>query len=1583
MKRRTKGYKVRWTAGIITLFLSMSIIGPTNTVISDAASYSQGTTENQQEVEKRNFSDKDILLKTKSVEGTEKKKRTSEFKADLSANENSTDDAPIEIWTREDLEAVKDNLHGNYKLMKDIDLKGEDWTPIEGAFYGTFDGNHKVIKNMQINIKSAKSRLKAGLFEQNNGDISNLGIESGSVTIRSTEKQEYSSDLWCGGIAGYQYRGTIRNCYNNADVTAKGRAVADTYQYVSASSFCQVGGIVGLDEYGTIECCYNTGKISSDAYSRYSLYSSSGVARSGGIAGTCDSGKILNCYNIGEGTSNAYAYYSSNVGSHCGGIVGLALNMTLNNCYNITKMQATSDFFETGSRAVSMYTGGVVGRDSNSKLQNCYYSRDAIGTTLVGTALSREEMEQKESYVGFDFDTCWEFNTSISQYPILQGITNASPRPGYKPVEDVNMTTPGDSGSIRLFQDTGGSIGNAPIAKIFPGDYSLKFPMIQTGVAKESMEDGTYKYKMTIGLDKNMAFGSAKAWDNLKKDFADAKKNLDRVNTLNTLMKKWGASRGSFNLTKSFKAKPDMEVAGYYEAICDENGRVISDSGGVLLSAKWSASTTNQFLAGPVPLYLELGGSLKAVGKGGLERALQDSNLSLTGTVTVSPGLSLEGGVGVSGVATVGAKGDADVAIQLVPWSKGTFHGGASITAKLIFVFDWEYSVLKVTCPIWDNTRQAKMAAFFTDEAAIKELSLTDRSYQKYTTQWKGQPASAKNSRSLARTQSEASGAAAWELQGYVLPDTIPLMKQAGDDTVLVFQSNDAQRNTQNSTKLMYSVYDGSAWSQPKALWDNGTLDTFADLEQVGEDLYVVWQKCREPLTGSDVNALSEQAAKSSEICWAKYDPEKKAFDTPQYLTNNSLPDTMPALAEDAETPTVMWVQNNKTDLTGLSGTKTIFTSQLTENQWSEPEKMGETDAYLSQLVGISQGGTEKAAYLGSPASGGLPAVYLAESGTETQIAKSEETPISGLDCGDGAITYKKDGVLEQYQIADGTLSQWKAGQSQAVGSNARIYSLNGKETLLWMTNEGDGCTFYASVKMEEGYSEPVEVYQKKKLQGNYFTAQPAKTGGWEIVLNASETANEEKTSLYFIQTESQPKVELEDVVLNENEMEDANQPFAYSVTNDSEETITQFQLTVKDGTKVLVDKTISQRILPGETVYLKDTVDLSGVKETANLTIQAMAPGQIDSEGSSREQTVQMADLEVTVEKTVLDKSVRFTATVTNTGKVVSDGDVILYGDAEGNRKIASRHFDSIAPGETASVELEYPVSSMIFQEEESAYCMVQTVTDKEEFNADNNTYYGATYLWELPEDNFQIAGFTLSGAEGTYTYTGKAIRPAVTVKGLTAGKDYTVSYRNNVNAGTAQVVVTGIGRYHGTMVKKFTIRKASQTVAGKSYTKTYGNKAFSLGAKAKTKLSYTSSNTKVATVNSAGKVTLKGPGKATITITAAATANYNAASKNVTITVKPKKVAGLKVKKGKKRMTVSWKRDKKVTGYQITYAQNKKFKKGKKTITISKNKTIKRTVKKLKARKTYYVKVRAYKKVGKMKLYGGYSKVKKVKTR
>lgn len=88
-------------------------------------------------------------------------------------------------------------------------------------------------------------------------------------------------------------------------------------------------------------------------------------------------------------------------------------------------------------------------------------------------------------------------------------------------------------------------------------------------------------------------------------------------------------------------------------------------------------------------------------------------------------------------------------------------------------------------------------------------------------------------------------------------------------------------------------------------------------------------------------------------------------------------------------------------------------------------------------------------------------------------------------------------------------------------------------------------------------------------------------------------------------------------------------------------------------------------------------------------------------------------------------------------------------------------------------------------------------------------------------------------------------------------------------------------------------------------------------------------------------------------------------------------------KLKGAKKKLTVNWKKISKATGYQIQVATDKKFTKNKKSVTISKNKTISKTIKKLKSKKKYYVRVRTYRKVAGKKVYSGWSSVKNVKTK
>ena len=82
--------------------------------------------------------------------------------------------------------------------------------------------------------------------------------------------------------------------------------------------------------------------------------------------------------------------------------------------------------------------------------------------------------------------------------------------------------------------------------------------------------------------------------------------------------------------------------------------------------------------------------------------------------------------------------------------------------------------------------------------------------------------------------------------------------------------------------------------------------------------------------------------------------------------------------------------------------------------------------------------------------------------------------------------------------------------------------------------------------------------------------------------------------------------------------------------------------------------------------------------------------------------------------------------------------------------------------------------------------------------------------------------------------------------------------------------------------------------------------------------------------------------------------------------------------VKTKSKAFTVKWKKKSGITGYQIQYSTNSKFKKGNKSIKIKNAKTISKKITKLKAAKKYYVRIRTYK----GKKYSKWSKVKSIKT-
>ena len=232
----------------------------------------------------------------------------------------------------------------------------------------------------------------------------------------------------------------------------------------------------------------------------------------------------------------------------------------------------------------------------------------------------------------------------------------------------------------------------------------------------------------------------------------------------------------------------------------------------------------------------------------------------------------------------------------------------------------------------------------------------------------------------------------------------------------------------------------------------------------------------------------------------------------------------------------------------------------------------------------------------------------------------------------------------------------------------------------------------------------------------------------------------------------------------------------------------------------------------------------------------------------------------------------------------------------------------------------------------------------------------------------------------------------PTVTYNGATLiyGVDYTMSYANNVKAGTATATIIGMGNFTGSRNVSFTISAAPapaptvKTVKLSSTKYTYDGKVkaptvTATDSNGKTlrsgtdyTVSYASGRKSVGTY--AVKITFKG--------------NYSG-SKTLYFTIVPKSTSISSVTAKSKGFTVKWKKQStQTTGYQIQYSTSSKFtSKTTKSVTVSKNKTVSKAISKLKSKKKYYVRIRTYKTVkvnGKStKIYSSWSKVKTVKTK
>jgi hypothetical protein len=262
------------------------------------------------------------------------------------------------------INTVAGALAGKYKQDNNIDLKGEEWTPIgasaSAAFTGEYDGGGYEIRNLRI----SGSKSNVGFFSYINGaKLRNIRL-SGEV-----KGGQYVGGL-CAQVSGQG--NSIINCRSAVSVTGSNARVAGICANVNAGTTLEItacensgavaGGtgqyIAGICGYvngtngntttTTITACRNTGKVTA---------SSSYVAGiCGANAATYATFTVKACYNTGEVNAGS--------GSYAGGIVAyfFAGSNSITACYNtgsITGYRTTSNYYVGFICGVNQATAAV------------------------------------------------------------------------------------------------------------------------------------------------------------------------------------------------------------------------------------------------------------------------------------------------------------------------------------------------------------------------------------------------------------------------------------------------------------------------------------------------------------------------------------------------------------------------------------------------------------------------------------------------------------------------------------------------------------------------------------------------------------------------------------------------------------------------------------------------------------------------------------------------------------------------------------------------------------------------------------------------------------------------------------------------------------------------------------------------------------------------------------------------------------------------------------------------------------------------------------------------------------------------
>lgn len=178
------------------------------------------------------------------------------------------------------------------------------------------------------------------------------------------------------------------------------------------------------------------------------------------------------------------------------------------------------------------------------------------------------------------------------------------------------------------------------------------------------------------------------------------------------------------------------------------------------------------------------------------------------------------------------------------------------------------------------------------------------------------------------------------------------LIKLNDTEYLLVFIGDVESRSAENRTGLYYSIFNGTSWSVPALVDDDGTADFSPRLINSEGNTYLAWQNI-ESVLGE--GATPEDFSRNSGIAAAKFNG--LSFDASKMLSApDNMLDNAPVISAGNGQVSVAWVKNSANDVFNSTGTSSIYRSTLSNGNWSQAASVVADAGFIGELTSAYNG---------------------------------------------------------------------------------------------------------------------------------------------------------------------------------------------------------------------------------------------------------------------------------------------------------------------------------------------------------------------------------------------------------------------------------------------------------------------------------------------------------------------------------------------------------------------------------------------------------------------------------------------------